>query len=62
MGAGLRTVGAVLVAAMLMGGAAAVQAARERRFPPPPPPEDSLYLTSGTAVRRLTVGYAALSS
>ena len=46
MGSGLRTVGAVLVAAMLMGGAAAVQAARERRFPPPPPPEDSLYLTS----------------
>ncbi|MEQ1728211.1 MAG: hypothetical protein ABL982_07495 [Vicinamibacterales bacterium] len=62
MGSGLRTVGAVLVAAMLMGGAAAVQAARERRFPLPPPPEDSLYLTSGTAVRRLTVGYAALAA
>jgi len=62
MGSGLRTVGAVLVAAMLMAGAAAVQATRERRFPPPPPPEDSLYVTSGTAVRRLTVGYAALAA
>ncbi len=62
MGSGLRTLGAVLVAAILLGGAAALQAAREVRFPPPPPAEDSLYLTSGTAVRRLTVGYAALAA
>ncbi len=62
MGSGLRTLGAVLVAAILLGGAAAVQASRERRFPPPPPSEDSLYLTSGTAVRRLTVGYSALAA
>lgn len=62
MGSGLRTLGAVLVATILLGGAAALQAARERRFPPPPPAGDSLYLTSGTAVRRLTVGYAALAA
>ena len=62
MGSGLRTLGAVLVAAILLGGAAAVQASRERRFPAPPPSEDSLYLTSGTAVRRLTVGYSALAA
>lgn len=62
MGSGLRTLGAVLVATMLLGGAAVLQAARERRFPPPPPAEDSLYLTSGTAVRRLTAGYAALAA
>ena len=62
MGSRLRTVGAVVVAAVLLGGAAAVQAAREQRVPPPPPSEDSLYLTSGTAVRRLTVGYSALAA
>ncbi len=62
MGSGFRTLGAVVLAAMLLGGAAAVQAAREQRFPPPPPSEDSLYLTSGNAVRRLTVGYAALAA
>jgi len=61
MGSRLRTVGAVLVAAVLLGGAAAVQAAREQ-FVPPPPSEDSLYLTSGQAVRRLTVGYSALAA
>ena len=50
------------MAALLLGGAAAVQAAREQRFPPPPPSEDSLYVTSGTALRRLTVGYSALAA
>lgn len=62
MGSGLRTLGAVLVVALLLGGAAALQAAREQRFPPPPPADDSLYLTSGTAVRRLAAGYSALAA
>lgn len=62
MGSGLRTLGAVLVAAVLLGGAAAVQAARESRFPPPSLTDDSLYVTSGTALRRLTVGYSALAA
>ena len=62
MGSRLRTLGAVLIAAVLLGGAAGLQAARERRFLPPPLSEDSLYLTSGTAVRRLTVGYSVLAA
>jgi hypothetical protein len=58
----LRTIGAGLLAALLLGGAAAAQHVRETRFPPPPPNEDTLYITSGTAARRLTVGYAALAA
>jgi hypothetical protein len=61
-GGAARTAGAVLVAFLLLGGAAAVQAARESMFPPPPPSEDSLYMTSGPALRRMTVGYSALAA
>jgi hypothetical protein len=59
---GLRTLGVVVVAMVLLGSAAAVQAVRETRFPPPAPGDDSLYVTSGTTLRRLTVGYSALAS
>lgn len=62
MGTGLRTLGVVVVVAALLGGAAAVQGVRETRFPAPPPSEDSLYVTSGTTLRRLTVGYSALAA
>ncbi|HUR35246.1 MAG TPA: hypothetical protein VM032_15690 [Vicinamibacterales bacterium] len=62
MAAGLRTLGAVAVVTSLIGGAASLQAMREARFPAPPPGEDSLYLTSGTTVRRLTAGYTALAA
>lgn len=47
---------------LLIGSAAVVQAAREARYPPPPPADDSLYLTSGTVVRRLTMGFQALAA
>lgn len=57
-----RTVAAALLAVLLFGGAAAVQARREERLPPPPAAADSLYLTSGPTVRRLTVGYSTLAA
>ena len=62
MARGLRRLGVVAVVALLLGGAAALQAAREGRFPAPPAADDSLYITSGTTLRRLTVGYSALAS
>ena len=54
-------IGAVAVAG-LVGAAATVHATRERRFPPPAAQEDSLYVTSGTTVKRLTAGYGALAA
>jgi hypothetical protein len=53
---------AVVVVAVLVGAAAAVQAARESIFPAPAAADDSLYVTSGTALRRMTVGYSALAA
>ncbi len=57
-----RTLAAVVFVAVLLGGAALVQAVRESRFPPPPVSADSLYITSGPTLRRLTVGYSALAA
>lgn len=48
------------VAVTLLVAAAKLQAARERSYPSTPPAEDTLYVTSGTAVRRLTGAYHAL--
>jgi hypothetical protein len=62
MRTGFRTLGAAVVAAALLGGAATVQGVRETRFPPAPPTEDSLYVTSGTTLRRLTVGYSTIAA
>lgn len=53
---------APVAAVLLLAGAAALEAAREARFPAPVATEDSLYLTSGTTVRRLTAGYSALAA
>lgn len=55
-------VAATAVVVLLLASAAGVQAAREARYPPAAVKEDSLYLTSGTAVRRLTMGYHALAA
>jgi hypothetical protein len=54
--------GGVLVALVLVGAAGALQQARERRFPIPPVADDTLYLTSGSALRRFTAGYNALAA
>lgn len=56
------TLGAVVVAFLLIASAAGVQAYREVRYPPPPVTEERLYVTSGTALRRLTMGYHALAA
>lgn len=58
----LRSVGLVLLIALLFGSAAGVQALREARLPPAPPAADSLYLTSNTTVRRLSLGYGTLAA
>jgi len=48
---------------MLIAGAASVQALREERYPPPPIEEDdSLYLRSGSAARRLAGAYSAVAA
>jgi tetratricopeptide (TPR) repeat protein len=62
MRTGYRTALVGVTAAMLIGAAGGVQAARERIFPAPPPVPDALYLTSGAAVARLTLGYRALAA
>jgi hypothetical protein len=46
----------------LLAGAVELQAMRERIYPPPSGAEEALYLTSGTAVRRLSGAYAALAA
>jgi tetratricopeptide (TPR) repeat protein len=57
------TAGIVAVAASLLAGAAELQAVRERRYPPAAEEtEESLYLQSGTAARRMAGAYASLAS
>src|SRR5690242_8906293 len=62
MASGGRTIGVVVLVALLMGAAASLQAVRESAYPPPPVTDDAVYLTSGTAVKRLTVGFSALAA
>src|SRR5213595_3960971 len=58
----LHAFGVAVVAAVLLAGAAKLQALRETAYPPPPLDEDTLYVTSGTAVRRLTGAYNVLAA
>ena len=58
----LHAFGVAVLAAVLLAGAAKLQALREIAYPPPPLDEDTLYVTSGTAVRRLTGAYRALAA
>jgi hypothetical protein len=55
-------VGAAVVVVLLISSAAGVQAYREVRYPPRPVTEDRLYVTSGTALRRLTIGFHSLAA
>jgi hypothetical protein len=52
----------VLAAGALVAGANGLQLLRERIAALPPPPGATLYMTSGEAVRRMTIGYAALAA
>jgi hypothetical protein len=57
------TVGIAAIAALLLAGAAELQAVRERQYPPPADEvEESLYLQSGTAARRLAGAYSPLAA
>jgi hypothetical protein len=52
----------VTLVAVLLAGAGTLAFARERRYPPSSRPDDQLYLTSGTALRRITTGYNAIAA
>ncbi len=52
----------VLVALLLLTAADLLQMARERAFPPADDDDETLYLTSGPALRRLTVSMNALAA
>src|SRR5262249_39645056 len=58
----IRTVLVVTLAVVLLAGAARLQALRERWYQPPESDEVSLYLTSGSMLRRVTVAYQALAA
>ena len=53
---------ALLVVFGLLAGAAGLQYVRERRYPRPVVSEETLFITSGTALRRMTTGYRALAA
>jgi hypothetical protein len=57
-----RTFGAIALAGALLAGAMQVQATREREYPAPPVDEDAVYITSGSALRRLSGAYNALAA
>ena len=58
----MRQAAAVAAAVLLLAAAVQVQAARERWYPPAEAAADSVYISSGTAVRRLTGAYNALAA
>ncbi|HEX7139475.1 MAG TPA: hypothetical protein VF219_16600, partial [Vicinamibacterales bacterium] len=51
-----------VVAALLLAGADVLQMARERRYPTAEIDDEALYLSSGPALRRLTVSLNALAA
>jgi len=53
---------AIALAGALLAGAIQVQAVREREYPTPPADEDAVYVTSGSALRRLSGAYNALAA
>ena len=55
-------VGTIALVAALLAAAIQVQAAREREYPAPPVGDDAVYITSGSAMRRLSGAYAALAA
>jgi hypothetical protein len=58
----LSTVAVVACVAVPIAGAASLQAMREARYPPAVEGQDTLYVTSGDTLRRLTLGYTALAA
>ena len=62
MSENIRSLAAAAAAVGLLAGAGAIATVRESRFPAPPAAADSLYITSGETVRRLTAGYSTLAA
>jgi hypothetical protein len=58
----LAVLATTLIVVLLLGAAAQLQAVRERAYPPKDEADPSLYLRSGTAVRRLAGAYSALAA
>src|SRR6185436_14403076 len=58
----LLPLGVFVIAAALLAGAVQLQAARERAFPPNQDVEESLYIRSGVAIRRMAVAHSALAA
>ncbi len=58
----VQTLGVVALVLALGAGAAALQHERERRYPRPTVDAETLYVTSGATMRRLTAGYNALAA
>jgi tetratricopeptide (TPR) repeat protein len=58
----VRSGGLVALVGLLIAGAGAIQYVRERDYPSPAVNEDTLYMTSGPALRRMTIGYEALAA
>jgi hypothetical protein len=58
----LRTLGVIVLSVALLTAAVQVQAARERAFPPVVVADESLLVTSGNALRRLTVSFNPLAA
>jgi hypothetical protein len=58
----VQIVGGLVLVVAFLAGAVELQAFRQRAYPPPPEVEDALYLTSGTALRRMTVSMNALAA
>ena len=57
-----QTAGVVALLLVLLAGAVQLQAARELRYPLPESDEESLYLRSGNALRRLTGAYTLMAA
>jgi hypothetical protein len=55
-------VGGLVLVSLLLALAAGLQHVREHSFPLAPPADESLYLTSGGAARRLSVAYPTLAA
>jgi len=53
---------ALLVVSGLLATAAGLQYVREQRYPRPVVSEETLFITSGNALRRMTTGYRALAA
>ena len=58
----LQTAAVLVLTVLCLGGAAALQATRDARHPAAPIDQDTLYITSGRALKLMTAGYNSLAA